>query len=317
MNSEIKNYLSYLKNERQASANTINSYLQDIKQFSEIILDSSEVDKIEWKSITLPDVRNYLVECQDIGCSKRSLNRKMSALRSFYKFMIREGMLNTNPFVNVSSPKMDKHLPKYLSVTEVDVLLETPEKYWKIAIENGNIKSEDNANLSMKRDTAILELIYSCGARISETLDVNIKDLDTLSSIVKLKGKGKKERICPLGRPAIKALRSYMRLRRNWTSDNRPDSPLFINQNGGRITPRSFQRFFKKYILFLGLSPELTPHKLRHSFATHLLDAGADLRSVQELLGHASLSTTQIYTHISTEHMKNVYRMAHPRAKYK
>ncbi|MCP4179573.1 MAG: tyrosine recombinase XerC [bacterium] len=317
MNNEIKKYLLYLKNERQASVNTTNSYLQDIKQFSEIILDSSEIDKIEWKSITLSDVRTYLVECQDLGCSKRSLNRKMSALRSFYKFMIREGVLGTNPFTNLSSPKMDKHLPKYLSVVEVEMLLDAPEKYWKEAIANGTAKSEENAIFSMRRDAGILELIYSCGARISEALSVNIKDLDTLSSIVKLKGKGKKERICPLGKPAIKALRSYMRLRRNWTSDNRAESPLFINQSGGRITARSFQRFFKKYILFLDLSPELTPHKLRHSFATHLLDAGADLRSVQELLGHSSLSTTQIYTHISTEHMKNVYRMAHPRAKYK
>ncbi|HJO93457.1 MAG TPA: site-specific tyrosine recombinase/integron integrase [Victivallales bacterium] len=317
MNNETKKYLSYLKNERQVSLNTISSYLQDIKQFSEIILDGSDIDKIEWKSITLSDARTYLIECQDLGCSKRSMNRKMSALRSFYKFMIREGILDSNPFANISSPKMDRKLPKYLSVNEVDILLEAPEQYWRDAITNGSAKKEENAVFSMKRDTAILELIYSCGARISEALNINIKDLDTLSSIVKLKGKGKKERICPLGKPAIKALRSYMRIRRNWTSDSRSESPMFINQNGGRITARSFQRFFKKYILFIGLSPELTPHKLRHSFATHLLDAGADLRSVQELLGHSSLSTTQIYTHISTEHMKNVYRMAHPRAKYK
>lgn len=177
MNNETKKYLSYLKNERQVSLNTISSYLQDIKQFSEIILDGSDIDKIEWKSITLSDARTYLIECQDLGCSKRSMNRKMSALRSFYKFMIREGILDSNPFANISSPKMDRKLPKYLSVNEVDILLEAPEQYWRDAITNGSAKKEENAVFSMKRDTAILELIYSCGARISEALNINIKDL--------------------------------------------------------------------------------------------------------------------------------------------
>ena len=315
LSSSIAGFLNFLRNERQASKNTVSSYFLDINQFVRIHFKMDCESALDWAGVTPNDVRNYIIECQSEDCSKRSVNRKMSSMRSFYRFLIRENVVKNNPFSLVESPKMSKALPKFLSVSEVDRLLSAPEKYWNTMRKKEESKNEAGIIFSIKRDTAILELIYSCGARINEALGINIQDLDTLSAFVKLKGKGKKERICPLGTPAVKAIREYMNLRKQWTSDNRPISPFFLNQNGGRLTARSFQRFFKNYLSIEGLDPSLSPHKLRHSFATHLLDAGADLRSVQELLGHANLSTTQIYTHISAEHMKTIYRKAHPRAK--
>lgn len=315
LDSSIAGFMSFLKNERQASKNTVKSYFLDINQFVKIHFKNGYDGVLDWASVIPNDVRNYMIECQREDCSKRSVNRKMSSMRSFYRFLIRENLVKNNPFSLVESPKMSKALPKFLSVSEVDRLLGSPEKYWNAMKKKEESKNEGGINFSIKRDSAILELIYSCGARINEALDINIQDLDTLGAVVKLKGKGKKERICPLGTPAVKAIREYMNLRKQWTSDSRPVSPVFLNQNGGRLTARSFQRFFKNYLSIEGLDPSLSPHKLRHSFATHLLDAGADLRSVQELLGHANLSTTQIYTHISADHMKSIYRKAHPRAK--
>ncbi len=315
LDSNVVGFLNFLRNERQASKNTVNSYFLDIKQFVKINFGKGFEGNMDWVGVTPNEVRNYIIECQGENCSKRSVNRKMSSMRSFYRFLIRENVVKNNPFSLVESPKMSKALPKFLSVSEVDRLLGAPEKYWNAMRKKEESRNEAGIKFSIKRDTAILELIYSCGARINEALGISIQDIDTLSAFVKLKGKGKKERICPLGAPAVKSLREYMSLRKQWTSDNRSISPVFLNQNGGRLTARSFQRFFKNYLSIEGLDPSLSPHKLRHSFATHLHNAGADLRSVQELLGHANLSTTQIYTHISAEHMKNIYRKAHPRAK--
>ncbi|OGV18667.1 MAG: hypothetical protein A2X47_07060 [Lentisphaerae bacterium GWF2_38_69] len=314
MDKNIVSFISYLKNEKQASSHTVNSYYLDIKQFIKLHF-KKESSSYDWESVSIYDVRNYIVEAQGSECSKRSINRKLSSMRSFYKFMIRENMVAQNPFALVSSPKMSKNLPKYLSVNEVGKLFDSVDIYWKDMIAKEGAKSSASAVFSGKRDSAILELIYSCGARINEALGLNLQDVDTIGGFAKLRGKGKKERLCPLGRPAIKAVREYISLRKEWTSNSKPIAPLFINQEGGRLSARSFQRFFKVYLMAGGFDPSLTPHKLRHSFATHLLDAGADLRSVQELLGHANLSTTQIYTHISSEHMKSVYMKAHPRAK--
>ena len=316
MDSSLEKYLIYLKSERQASKHTIYNYLLDIKQFSMIVLNVLVEEKsVDWKNIYVNDIRMYIIEAQNLGCSKRSLSRKISAIRAFYKFMQREDIVENNPLSGIHPPKMSKPLPKYLSIEEIDRLLLSPAAYWKEALETGHAKTEANAVLAETRDTAILEIIYSCGLRISEAIGLNIGNMDTLGGTIKVKGKGKKERLCLLGRPAVRAIRKYLRIRKNWTSFSRPVSPVFINKDGNRLTARSFQRFFKTYLMKAGLSPDYTPHKLRHSFATHLLDAGADLRSVQELLGHESLSTTQIYTHVSAEHMKNIYRKAHPRAK--
>ncbi len=315
MSSHLENFLSFLRNEHHASEHTVSSYRRDIDQFVRLSSISDNQDNTAlWSKVSVLDVREYIVKCQD-ECSKRSINRKLSALRSFYRFMIREDLVENNPFSGIISPKISKPLPKYMSVNEIDRLLDAPALYWREALEKGLTKNIESAEFAQSRDTAIMELIYSTGARISEALGLNIKSIETLSAVVTFKGKGKKERLCPLGKPAVKTLRKYLRIRSNRTSNNRPTAPFFINRDGGRLTSRSFQRFFKKYLMTAGLSPDMTPHKLRHSFATHLLDAGADLRSVQELLGHANLSSTQIYTHISAEHMKQIYRKAHPRAK--
>ncbi len=314
MDTSLASFISFLKNEKQSSLHTVNSYYLDIKQFIRLHFKETPAP-YDWSSVNIYGVRNYIVECQETECSKRSVNRKLSSMRSFYRFLTRENLVDQNPFASVDSPKMSKALPKYLSVLEVGKLFDAVKNYWNEAKAKEIVKNEASAVFSEKRDSAIIELIYSCGARINEALGLNLQDVDTLSSFAKLRGKGKKERLCPLGTPAIKAIRDYLSIRKSWTSDVRNAAPVFINQNGGRLTARSFQRFFKNYLITGGFDPSLTPHKLRHSFATHLLDAGADLRSVQELLGHANLSTTQIYTHISSEHMKSVYRKAHPRAR--
>ena len=297
LDSNIAEFLIFLRNERQASNNTVSSYFLDINQFVKIHFKKDYKGNLDWVGVTPNDVRNYIIECQGGDCSKRSVNRKMSSMRSFYSFLIRENAVKNNPFSLVESPKMSKALPKFLSVSEVDRLLCSPEKYWSSMRKKDEVKNESGMDFSARRDTAILELIYSCGARINEALGVNIQDLDVLSAFVKLKGKGKKERICPLGSPAVKALREYLNLRKQWASDNRPICPVFVNRNGGRLTARSFQRFFKNYLSFEGLDSSLSPHKLRHSFATHLLDAG---RRPAECSGAAWACKSKYYSDLHT-----------------
>ena len=311
----LAGFLSYLRTERNASDHTLESYRMDIEQFTRMILNQdAAVSSICWDDVSVHDARTFVVNLQNEELTKTSIIRKISALRSFYRYMLREGKIAGNPFSMLTSPKRGKRLPKYMSVTEVARLLDAPAEYWKAACGQQLTKSDAHANLSAVRDSAILEVIYSGGLRISEAIGLNVGSIDLIGGVMLVRGKGKKERICALGNPAERALRIYLAVRRNWNSDERKEAPLFVNQDGDRITARSFQRNFKLYLEYAELPAELTPHKLRHSFATHLLDAGADLRSVQELLGHANLSTTQIYTHISSERLKMVYAKAHPRA---
>ena len=243
--------------------------------------------------------------------------RKLSALRSFYKFMLREEYVEQNPFSGLSLPKKGSYLPQILSVTEVGKLLDAPAKYTERQTPSSNPVVKLWREYMVARDAAILELLYSTGMRINELVTLPEDRVDLLSGVARVRGKGKKERLCPLGSPATRALMKNLELRENvWLLEGARDvrSPVFLNKNGGPITARSIERMMKKYVLFCHLNAELTPHSLRHSFATHLLDAGADLRGVQELLGHASLSTTQIYTQVSVERLKEVYQRAHPRA---
>ena len=315
MDSQLSGFLAYLRAERNASSHTLESYRMDIEQFTRMILkvevDSSEVN---WDDVSMHDARTFVVALQNEALTKTSIIRKMSALRSFYRYLLREGKVSNNPFSGLTSPKRGKLLPKYMTVAEVSHLLDAPSAYWQVANGQQLTKSDAHVELSIARDSAILEVIYSGGLRISEAIGLNLGSIDLISGVMLVRGKGKKERICALGAPAESALRNYLAVRRNWTSDDRKEAALFVNQDGNRITTRSFQRNFKLYLEQADLPADLTPHKLRHSFATHLLDAGADLRSVQELLGHANLSTTQIYTHISSERLKTVYAKAHPRA---
>ena len=313
--SALSGFLTYLHSERNASEHTLESYRMDIEQFVRLIFNmDASAGCVNWDDVSVHDARAFVVDLQNDELTKTSITRKMSALRSFYRYMLRERLVTNNPFSGLTSPKRGKKLPKYMSVAEVARLLDAPEQYWQAASSQQLTKSYAHVKLSIARDSAILEVIYSGGLRISEAIGLNLGSIDLIGGVMRVRGKGKKERICALGNPAERALRYYLAIRSDWNSDSRREAPLFVNQDGDRITARSFQRNFKLYLEQAELPADMTPHKLRHSFATHLLDAGADLRSVQELLGHANLSTTQIYTHISSERLKLVYAKAHPRA---
>jgi integrase/recombinase XerC len=310
--SALEDFLFYLTNERQASNHTTENYRRDIMQFAEMVLGQ---DNPDWLTVDIEHSRRFVIKLQECGLARNSILRKISSMRSFFRFMQREEIVSKNPFVGLASIKKEQSLPKFMTVGEIDRLSSIPAVYWEKALEDGTAKDADSAHFAAARDTALIEIIYSGGLRISETMGLNLESVDLLSDIMKVKGKGKKERICAVGKPAREALRKYLRMRTLRTENDRPNAPLFVNRFGERLTPRSFQRNLKKYLVFAGLPPDLTPHKLRHSFATHLLDAGADLRAVQEMLGHENLSTTQIYTHVTTEKMKDIYKKAHPRAK--
>lgn len=312
----VVHFIDYLKAVKDASEHTISNYLIDIHQFCEITWGEHARPPYPWKEADRFTARKFLVYFQQLELSPATTSRKLSALRSFYRFMLREEYVIQNPFSGINLPKKDKFLPQILSTTQVLELLEAPAKF------TAKMKPTDNPlvrywrEYMVARDVAILEMLYSTGMRINELTTLPEERIDQIGGVAQVRGKGKKERLCPLGKPALDALKENLKLRENvWLlvlGSKNPRNPVFLNKHGGPLTARSIERMMKKYVLYCGLNAELTPHSLRHSFATHLLDAGADLRSVQELLGHASLSTTQIYTHISIEQLKREYQKAHP-----
>jgi len=312
----LEHFVRYLETERNASEHTVANYLMDLRQFIAIQWGEQARPPFRWNEVDRFAARKFLVHFQKGGSSPTTTRRKLSTMRSFFRFLLREEYAKANAFKGVALPKLPKRLPKVLSQEEVKRLLEAPEK---APAEGGSAFRQDRfwSGYAVARDAAILEVLYSSGMRLSELANLNDVQVDLLSGIAKVRGKGKKERLCPLGGPACKALRRAMEMRDIfWDGQGKRGRPpsLFLNKDGGKLTPRSIERMMKKYLIQANLNPELSPHALRHSFATHLLDAGADLRSVQELLGHASLSTTQIYTHVSIERLKEVYEKAHPRA---
>jgi integrase/recombinase XerC len=316
IDSCVKHFIQYLEAEKNASEHTISNYLIDIRQYCEIVWGEDAQAPFNWKSADRFSARKFLVFFQKLEMAPTTTGRKLSALRSFYKFLMREEYVEQNPFSGLSLPKKGNYLPQILSTTEVVKLLDAPVNYNEEQT-TSNPKQKLWREYMVARDAAILEMLYSTGMRINELVQLSEDRIDLLSGVARVRGKGKKERLCPLGSPAIRTLMKNLELRENvWLLEGKKTvrSPVFLNKNGGPITARSIERMMKKYVLFCRLNAELTPHSLRHSFATHLLDAGADLRSVQELLGHASLSTTQIYTHVSVERLKEVYQLAHPRA---
>ena len=306
MRALIERFLEYLRVERNASVHTLRSYSTDLEQFRNFLLSSElHVDKkngdVAVEKIDHLAIRAYLSHLYR-GHKKSSLARKLAAQRSFFKYLVEEGRLAQSPAEIVATPKQDKPLPSFLTVDEVFSLMETP----------------DPSTAWGARDRAILETLYSCGIRVSELVGLTDGDIDFRLGILKVFGKGRKERIVPIGEKALAALREYLPQRdRIIAGLPLPGSkaPIFINHRGGRLTSRSVARILQKHILKCGLVRKVSPHALRHSFATHLLDAGADLRGIQELLGHVSLSTTQRYTHVSVDKLMEVYDRAHPRAK--
>ena len=315
----LAHFVRYLRSEKNASDHTVSNYVMDIDQFVRLTWGQEAKAPFAWKEPDRFTARRFLADFQKRGMAPATTGRKMSSLRSLYRFLVREEYVKSNPFSGLQTPKRVKRLPEVMSVEEVTRLLEAPAR----APAGGEEREEGPAGQKAwavygpARDRAILELLYSTGMRIGELAGLSDDRLDLISGVVKVRGKGKKERLCPVGRPASRAVRDAREKRDiYWLGLGKSGKPpaLFISKRGTKLTTRSIERMMKSYLVVAGLNPEFSPHALRHSFATHLLDAGADLRSVQELLGHASLSTTQIYTHVSVEKLKEVYEQAHPRA---
>ncbi len=303
MEDAIRAFVTFLQAERGASPETIRAYRADLRQFLGFVrtLRPSSAPGPAPEHVDAFTVRRYLGWLDRQGEKKSSLARKLAALRSWFRYLLREGLVQQNPAGTVRTPKLPLYLPKVLSKEDAEALMEGPE----------------GTSVLAQRDRAILETLYSTGARVSEVAGLNPEDVIPTEGVVRLRGKGRKERIVPIGTVALDAIRAYREslrgssLRRQHSQ--RPDDPLFQNGRGGRLTVRSVERIVEKYSHRLA-GGRVSPHALRHSFATHLLDEGADLRAIQEMLGHASLSTTQKYTHVALDHLLDVYDRAHPRA---
>jgi len=305
-NDFIRQFIHYLSAEKNASPHTCRCYQRDLKEFENFLkslgADFFALGKPELEKVDRIVIRKYLSVLHRKN-KKSSIARKISTLRSFFRYLVREKLVSSNPAKAVSTPKVEKTLPATLTVDEAFRLMESPDRPLKKVFEAG-------AKKSVLRDRAILELLYSSGLRVGELVGLNLKHLDLHLGIVRVMGKGRKERIVPVGNKAMEALKVYLDRR----GDPEGETPLFVNLRGGRLTSRSVGRLIKKYTRASGIVRKVSPHSLRHSFATHLLDGGADIREIQEMLGHASLSTTQRYIHLSPGKLMEVYDKAHPRS---
>lgn len=335
-NRLVIEFLNYLNHERHFSPHTAKCYGADLTQFCAYLSrgaaqgeppPSADPTKVGFRSeggygvapqstsstvvavktdltqrllaVTADDVKALLVFLGDQNYSKSTIARKLATLRSFYRFCVRRNYLPANPLASIRMPKQEKRLPKFLNVEEVNRLLQTP----------------DGSTLLGARDRAMLEVMYSTGIRVSELVALNVDDIDFTAQLVKVRGKGKKQRNTPIGPTALGTISQYLETRRaDVRSASFDQQALFVNKHGQRLSTRSVRRKLDKYLAIAGLDPAISPHTLRHSFATHMLDKGADLRSVQELLGHQSISTTQIYTHLTAQKLKASYDEAHPRS---
>lgn len=301
METYLKNFFKELEHKSNSSQHTLRAYKIDLRQFLSF-MESENCSRFE--DVNHLFLRKFLAFMRTQGYSKRTIARKLATLRSFYKFLCQREIVEYNPAKALRTPRHENKLPRFHNINEIETLLNTPDE-----------KTQQGL-----RDKAILETLYSSGIRVSELVGLNNEDVDMLARIIKVRGKGKKERLAPIGSFAINAIQLYMNAKAQpplsppFNKGGRGGFPLFLNKYGGRLTTRSIARMLEKYLRLAGLHQGASPHSLRHSFATHLLDKGADLRAVQELLGHAHLSTTQIYTHVTTERLKQVYNNAHPRA---
>ena len=296
MQTWIERFDTYLSAERNLSPHTCSAYRRDLNEFRLFCDRQGLATAADLRKVDALLLRHFLADLLKRN-QRSSIARKLSSLRMFFRFLVRESLLESSPAEELSTPKLNRYLPRTLSVDEAHVLMEN---------------SRSTGVLSL-RDQAIFELLYSSGLRVSELTGLNIGSLDLSQKLVRVLGKGRKERIVPVGSKAVAALQAYLAERSAAVNDE----PLFLNARGGRLTARSVQRNLKTRLIKTGVLKNISPHDLRHSFATHLLDGGADLRAIQELLGHASLSTTQKYTQVSVDHLMSVYDQAHPRSKKK
>ncbi len=295
MNDKIVRYLDYIKYQKNYSEHTVINYKHDLEEFK-LFCDNKNIEMLK---IKYNDIRLYLVYLYDKKINRNSVSRKLSGLRGFYKYLVRENIVSDNPFTNISSPKKDKKLPKFLYYEELEKIFDSI-----------NIKTPIG-----KRDYLIIEVAYATGIRVSELVDIKIEDIDMRNFIIRVIGKGNKERIVYFGDYCLDALKDYLDNARGKLLKAKKNNYLLLNNNGDSLTTRGIRYILDKIIKKACLDTHYSPHDLRHTFATHMLNEGADLLTVQELLGHVNLSTTQIYTHITSEKLKNVYHNSHPRAK--
>ena len=286
----VEKFKNYLVAERNASPHTLRNYEKDLSVLRQALGGRP------WEQVDLLGLRQFAAQQRSDGLSKVTVARRIATIRSFFRFLHREGHVPANPALGLTRPKQDRHLPSFLSVEEAARLMEAPQ----------------GDTFSASRDRAILETLYSAGLRVSELVGLRVRDVDLIGGSLRTVGKGRKERLVPIGSYSIQSIRGYLKTLPAGQSE--PDRPLFQNRRRGRLTDRSVRRILNRYLLQVSVARRVSPHSLRHSFATHLLDRGADLRSVQELLGHSSLTTTQVYTHVTTERLKKVYESTHPRA---
>ncbi len=302
MKEEINSFINYLTVEKGFSDNTTAAYYNDLSQLTEFAeLDAAGRSVIpSWPDFTRQRMLGYLLNLKERNYAPTTVARKIAAARSFFGFLVAEGIIKTDPTENMSSPAVGKSLPKPISIGQVRDLLEQPDKL---------------STVESKRDKAMLELLYASGMRISEMASLNLGDVDTAGGSVRCFGKGHKERLVPIHEQAARSVQSYIDETRPRMTRRKGELALFLNPRGDRLTRQGFWQKLKEYARSAGLDSQISPHTLRHSFATHMLSGGADLRAVQELLGHANISTTQVYTHLTSEHVRRTYEKAHPRAK--
>jgi integrase/recombinase XerC len=299
MRTAVARFLQYLAVERNASAYTVKSYREDLAALTEYLTDACGGTPPSPGAITVLDLRGYVAALHEAGYAKTTIARHLASMRSFFRFGQREGWAKTNPAKPLRNPRKGRSLPHFLSSDDLGRLFDAPPADKPMGL----------------RDRAILETMYSAGLRVSELVGLDDTDVDFEAGVLRVRGKGRRERLSPVGSYAARAMQRWLPVRKLPTrAAVRVDAPVFVNKYGRRLTTRSVARMLEKYLRLTGLDNRTTPHSLRHSFATHLLDRGADIRSVQELLGHKSLVTTQIYTHVSTTVLREVYERAHPRA---
>lgn len=297
MNDQIQDFIHYLLVERGLSNNTMVSYERDLKGYAFYLRENGSIQNVH--EIGRVHIIQFLKHLKESGKSSKTIARHIASIRSFHQFLLRERVVNEDPSVHIETPQVERKLPQVLSLSEVEKLIETP----KLTSPMGY------------RDKAMLELLYATGIRVSEMIDLNLSDVHLMMGFIRCFGKGRKERIVPIGDQATKAIEEYIQKGRSKLAKTKNQTEaLFLNHHGKRISRQGFWKNLKKIAIEAGIQKELTPHTLRHSFATHLLENGADLRAVQEMLGHADISTTQIYTHVSTKRLKDVYKQFHPRA---
>ncbi len=293
MRKYVFDFLRYLKHEKNVSPHTERSYLSDLEQFFDFLGD------LELSAVDHQVLRRFVAGLMKLNVKRSSIARKLSSLRAFFKYLNRQGVVSTNPAKLIATPRGEKRLPAVLTADDALRLMEAPNREKKASGD------------TLLRDRAVLETLYSTGIRASELIGINHDDIDRSDRLIRIRGKGRKERVVPIGQTALDAIEAYLRMR----SDPPPSAAVFTGSAGKRLTARTVQRILEKYRKILGFTQKASPHTLRHSFATHMLESGADLRAIQELLGHASLSTTQRYTHLNLDSLMNAYDKAHPRAR--